>query len=421
MTVASAMTILRGLLPLFGLFLLLSQSAALATPDLRVFVVDASMFALLDQSQRRETRELVAADIRRLSGDPASAPSRGSVLVYQGRSTIDVFTSEEAAGEIDPARSAGLEAAIERGVAGRIAGGLDLVALRDTLLRIIADRDLVAGAKAHAVELHVFAAEWRTGAGREHRIASYDKRAEAIAISRRPSQCFVNDVGAAGASRSPWPQNVALGVELRPAHRLPTPSPEALADLAAVLTLRASDAPFLRSLGIAGPLCPTGEPAAFSFTGLADPADCDGAETALQTASSIDLCRPGAPVLPPTDAALVRRPLSAVVIDGDAAAAALETRFAAGRPAFPAALFLGAEPLDATGSNDLRQLAAGGRNLPLRVSLQDPGAGCAGAAPFSASFALGETQASFVTAPIDCAAFGPGGALTFDLFGVTVN
>lgn len=421
MTGCTATMMMRRIAPLIALFLYVLPAAALAVPDLRVFVIDASLFALLDDTQRRETRELMRADILRLSGDPASAPSRGSVLVFQGRSTIDVFAIEAFEGEVDAEASAALTASIERGVAGRISGGLDLVALRDTLLRIFAGRNIVAGGQNHAVELHIFASEWRTGAGPEHRISAFDRETEAIAVSRRPSQCFVDDVGAAGASRSPWPRNVTLAVELRPPHWLPTPSQEALADLAAVLTLRASDAPFLRSLGIAGPLCPTGETGAFLFTGLADPADCDAADTAIQTAAAVGVCRPGAPVLPPTDASLVRRPFSVVVIDGDAAGAALEARISGSSPAFPAALFLGPEPLDAAGPNDLRQLAAGGRNLPLRVSLRQPASPCARPEPFAASFALGDTEATFVTAPIDCAAFGPDGAMTFDLFGVTVN
>lgn len=409
-----------------GLAAVAMAAFAHASPDLRIFVVDAGMFANMRDTARREAFDLIVSDIRMLSSDAQFAPSQGSVLVYPARG-ISGFDFEEKTGAVDASLSKALTEAIDRALKKAAGSGLDLVALRAVLLRILDERGYaVAAGGQRRIAIHIFANEWRTGGSQVQKIsAATDGSLTVLRGSRRPTQCFVNDLGAAGLTRSPWPDHVIVEIEVRPPHRLPTPSETSLANLIGVITLNATDVPFGRSLGIAGPNCPPGSERAPTYTSLGDPAECDRLEADEEANSRIDVCRPAATILQSTSAALVRRPLNLVAVDGDGVAASLTVRQQATPASLAPAFFLGAQSLDPTGPVDLiKTVGAAGYRLPLRVSLSPSGASCGTPQSFSAGIDLrstGSTSAVLVTGPVDCNAAGVSGGMTFDLFEITVN
>ncbi|QLQ17773.1 MAG: hypothetical protein HZT43_02190 [Exiguobacterium profundum] len=64
------------------------------------------------------------------------------------------------------------------------------------------------------MDLHVFADEWRAAVDAVHTISSAD--GVSATTSKRPSQCFVRDLGEHTLVNAPWPANIELRVELRP-------------------------------------------------------------------------------------------------------------------------------------------------------------------------------------------------------------
>lgn len=394
---------------------------AFADPDLRIFVVDAVMLAGMDAAMRNQTETHIREDIAQLAEDPAYAPDLAAYLMVQnGRSTqVFGYTQLPKGTRVDGAVRDGIQKGIERAIAGQATGRLDLPALRGRLLDVLGDSGVLQS--GGSVDLHVFADEWRTAVDAVHTISSAD--GAGATTSKRPSQCFVRDLGEHTLVNAPWPANIELRVELRPPEQRAAPSELALGTLIAVLS-GGINLPYAYSLGIAGPRCPPGRHLAPAFLPLDDPANCDRPEPPDgPTTDRKPPCVPDSPLLAASDPGLVRRPLNLVAVDGDGVATGLAITAQSGPAASRASWHLGPVAVQPGGAPDLGQILAHGSGAPLRLLVQGAG-NCSMAQPLQAEVALmgsSQTSVHLVTAPVACDALASPMGLSFDLLTVTVN
>lgn len=402
-----------------AVFLLGPRAVAAAPPDVRVFVVDPVTIAALPAADQQVWLDHIAQDIVALTEPGPHAPRNGWALLTRTKGLRNPFMQQTFGAGV-PAGAADMRRVLLDALAavkgGTITGPLELTALRVALLRLLNAPDI--GARSPDVVMHVFADQWIVN----NRAVARAVVPAASETTRRPTTCFVDDLGTVAEANYPWPESHRLSVELRPPPSRPTPSQRALDTMTAVLIGKTDPSGFGASLGIAGPLCPPGSIRNLTLTALNDPSQCADDAFDSSTAHSVAVCRAATPFLAARGTGLVQRPLNLVAVSGSGGAGSLTV--------VPAAA-----PGGASVAHDLGGVPFSTNRVPALASLRPVGSGgmlraivdasrCAVPGPVSEVIDLtgasGPTRVELVTAPLPCAV-GLSAPMVFDLLPVQVE